>query len=429
MIFWQEFRILNGSFILQAKHKMIILPTFYDVGTSIKRHFRPLSWIMSFVFIQLITAFQTARAESFCQSENIKIDWQFESGAISECQFSDDGKVRLSIKPENLPINSSPWYAFSVSAKEPESVNITLLINNGKPRYLPKRSTDKKTWQPVTHQIEQDKLIFSINATKEKQYVAGQELLVSDYYQDWFSRYGVIEKNGVSKLGESTQGRAVYAMQRLALPESKEWLIILGRQHPPEVTGAMALLLFVDELLLNSPLNQQFLKRFNLLVIPLLNPDGVAAGNWRHNANGIDLNRDWVYFSQKETQLVKTKLDEITSNGGKIVFAIDFHSTWNDVFYTMPTDYGIRPAMFVEHWLNTLAEQVAAQKLDFEVIQKPGSSPGKGVFKQFIADTYGVHAITYEMGDNTDRLVIKQVAQLAASNLMSNMLELGKDQF
>ena len=40
-----------------------------------------------------------------------------------------------------------------------------------------------------------------------------------------------------------------------------------------------------------------------------MNPDGVDLGHWRHNAGGIDLNRDWSVYNQKE---IKTTVDFIS---------------------------------------------------------------------------------------------------------------------
>jgi len=56
------------------------------------------------------------------------------------------------------------------------------------------------------------------------------------------------------------------------------------------------------------------------------------------------------------------------------------------------------------------------------VIQKPGNNPGKGVFKQYFTDKYKAHAITYEMGDNTDRKFINTLAVSAANTLMTTLL-------
>jgi len=42
----------------------------------------------------------------------------------------------------------------------------------------------------------------------------------------------------------------------------------------------------------DSELAREFRRRFSIIMVPLLNPDGVVLGHWRHNVNGVDLNRD-----------------------------------------------------------------------------------------------------------------------------------------
>ena len=213
-------------------------------------------------------------------------------------------------------------------------------------------------------------------------------------------------------LGQSVQGRTINAM--LSKGNSYEYLLGLGRQHPPEITGALAYFPFSETLLANRPLRQ----RYNILFIPNINPDGVALGHWRHNVNGVDLNRDWKHFEQPETAAIKSYLDLIVKSGAKITYGVDFHSTHHDVFYTMPQGKGLKPDDTTVNWLARLAKA----EPNFTVLDKAGHNPGKGVFKQWLSDTYGVHAITYEMGDNTERNVIKQVAVSAANTLSETLL-------
>jgi hypothetical protein len=53
---------------------------------------------------------------------------------------------------------------------------------------------------------------------------------------------------------------------------------------------------------------RNFLNNYTLHIIPLLNPDGALAYT-RENANGIDLNRDAVNLSQKESRLLRSVFD------------------------------------------------------------------------------------------------------------------------
>src|SRR3546814_4989853 len=111
-----------------------------------------------------------------------------------------------------------------------------------------------------------------------------------------------------SVIGASERGRP---LQMLALgnPDAREGLLVRSRQHPPETTGTQALMGFVDELAADSPLARDFRERTLVIVLPLLNPDGVVEGNWRGNINGQDLNRDWGPFTQSETRAARDLLE------------------------------------------------------------------------------------------------------------------------
>lgn len=48
--------------------------------------------------------------------------------------------------------------------------------------------------------------------------------------------------------------------------------------------------LLTDE---DSKLAQRLRQHFVITIIPMLNPDGVAVGNYRCSLSGCDLNRTW----------------------------------------------------------------------------------------------------------------------------------------
>lgn len=359
-------------------------------------------------------ATQLLSSHDICQGHGITIDYRFDNARVNDCLINDS-RVTLTITPENEPINNSPWYAFRASSESPMQINVLIKYVGGNHRYSPKMSTDGKLWQPIKHKSTKNKLRFSLNTTPAPIFVAGQELVTNQAYHTWMGRHAASSNVRVTSLGKSTNGRDI-GMMEITQPTNKEWLVVLGRMHPPEVTGALALFPFVDNMLGGK--GAEFINRFNILVIPNVNPDGVAEGHWRHNAKGVDLNRDWKAFKQVESRLIRDKLNAIEADGGNIVFALDFHSTHKDIFYTMPSNYGLHPPHLVEQWLAQLADKIPT----FKVRQQPGNNPNKGVFKQYIADTFKVHAITYEMGDSTDRAVINKVAIKANDTLMKQLL-------
>ena len=352
-----------------------------------------------------------------CNNGKVKLTSDFAAGRMDECKRTGENEYLITLVPENTPINSSPWYAFKIQAEQNTEIIITMKVRGDKHRYPPKISRDGKSWQLQDYQLKGERLIMKVKASPQPVTISAQEIINNQYYVDWAEELTAQSVFTQSILGLSTQGRPIYKIESRD-ESTNEWVVILGRQHPPEVTGALALFPFVETLLSDSELSKYFLRKYNVLVIPNINPDGVHAGNWRSNANGMDLNRDWNDFSQIETQLINDYLQGLVAQGQKIKFAVDFHSTKNDIFYTMPVDYGVESSYFVRHWLGELDRQMP----NFNVVLRPGNNPDLGVSKQYFSDQFGVHAITYEMGDNTDRTKIKRIAFKSANILMINML-------
>ncbi len=371
--------------------------------------------VLLFIVSNLVTA--------ACEFETVSFKTDFDSARIDECKQLGKDKFLLTIKPENYPINNSPWYSFKVISLEQKTINVTIEYQQGKHRYKPKISINKKKWLPLRHRVSKGKLKFKLDVSNKPVWVSAQEIIDNRFYHRWLNKLSRKHHNKIYELGKSAEDRPIY--QLINQSDAKEWVIILGRMHPPEVTGAMALFIFSEKLLSDDATAKQFRDRFNILLIPNLNPDGVKHGHWRSNINGVDLNRDWRKFKQPETRLVREQLQKITSSGDKIVFAIDFHSTKKNIFYTMPTDYDLSPPLLAEDWLKSLNKALP----DFKVNIKPGGNPKSGVFKQYIADTFGVHAITYEMADNIKRHQIRPVANTAAQLFMEKLLETPKEDF
>jgi len=351
-----------------------------------------------------------------CEFEQVRFETNFSAARLNGCEQVSKHTYKLLIKPENHPINPSAWYAFKVTAKKAQQIQVSLHYENGKHRYQPKVSSDGKQWQLLAHEVKDESAYFKLSVNQSPLWVAGQEIINEAYYDSWLNKFESNKNLKRYKLGQSKQKRDIWALESRS--DSNDWLIIIGRQHPPEVTGAMALFPFVETLLADFSTANLFRDNVNLLIVPLMNPDGVENGHWRHNSSGVDLNRDWKGFEQPETILVRDKMKAIVAAGGKIEFALDFHSTWKNLFYTMPEDYGLEAPKFSTTWLKTIAKTLPG----FEVDMRPGSSPDKGVFKQYIADEYGVHSITYEVGDHADRNEIKTVAKTSALLLMKQML-------
>ncbi|WP_257265550.1 hypothetical protein [Endozoicomonas sp. ONNA2] len=106
--------------------------------------------------------------------------------------------------------------------------------------------------------------------------------------------------------------------------------------------------------------------------------------------------------------------DRITENS-QLAIAVDFHSMEYDLFYTMSDDYPLAPRNLVNDWLNAMDKKTATRH---HVSQLAMHNKGSGVFKQYIADTYRVQGVTYEVSDNACRPLIRQNAKDAAETFI-----------
>ncbi len=194
---------------------------------------------------------------------------------------------------------------------------------------------------------------------------------------------------------------------------------MIGRQHPPEVTGFKAQQAFIEALCNKSELAQQFRQDFLVLMVPLVNPDGVDLGHWRHNFGGIDLNRDWQYFNQHETQVVRDFFEKnLSVSGRKLLFEIDFHSTSEDLFYVFPPDKPSNRTGLTHAWLDRIEEKIPDYKANR--IPSEGNSP---VSTWWFHQTFNAEAVTYEVGDDTPRRKIRQIGGAAAEAMMELLVE------
>ena len=234
-------------------------------------------------------AIQPEAGVRFCENDSYQIEAKFEAGNFYSCSINRSGAATLIIRPENEPpINQSPWYAFRVNPKEPGAVSITLEYVNGYARYWPKVSLDGIKWQPmdearVTRSDDRNSMTLRLLLDENTVWVAGQPLITTTYYDEWMQDLSMHDAIETSVLGHSVQGRAIGVARTASKPEV---VFFIGRQHPPEVTGALAMKPFVDTVLGDSMLARQFRDRYMVVIIPLLNPDGVVLGHWRHNVNG-----------------------------------------------------------------------------------------------------------------------------------------------
>nr|WP_314751200.1 M14 family zinc carboxypeptidase [uncultured Capnocytophaga sp.] len=117
------------------------------------------------------------------------------------------------------------------------------------------------------------------------------ETVLKDY-EHWYISEGLSEK--------------LYPIPLYRIGEGKKCILLWSQMHGNESTTTRALLdlfkLFAEE---GYPFNN-----CQLYIIPMLNPDG-AIRYTRVNGNGVDLNRDAVALSQRESQFLRSVYNRV----------------------------------------------------------------------------------------------------------------------
>jgi hypothetical protein len=347
-------------------------------------------------------------------------DNQFDGARLNEVTQEATNLYRVKIEPENTPINSSPWYAFRIKSERDKNFTVHLTYGNGaNHRYYPKISRDRRSWVAV----DTSKVIRNVNGFElyvslemkagETLYLAGQEVINSSDVKAWAEGLAQHPNLSLSVAGQSKLGRDIYRMDlRTEGAKKRPTIVLLSRQHPPEVTGFLALQGFINGLLAHPRLNE-FLSEYQVLIYPLLNPDGVDLGHWRHTAAGIDSNRDWAQYNQPEAYTVANDIVRIANEyKSKVVLGMDFHSTYKDVYYTHLDE--VKPATalpgFKDAWLAGIEKGIGG---DFK-INEDAEVIGKPTTMSWFRTQFGAEGITYEIGDGTDREFVERKGRISA---------------
>ena len=218
----------------------------------------------------------------------------------------------------------------------------------------------------------------------------------------------------------SRQGRTIPAL-KVGNGDDKKMIVLLSRQHPPEVTGYLAMKAFVETLCAETKLAEAYREEYTTYVLPILNPDGVDNGHWRHNIGGVDLNRDWADFNQPEIAAVRDFLNKkVLDSGGKIYIGIDFHSTWEDIYYTQDTSLvGNMPGIIPQ-----IISLSAAEFSDYEPNVRSGLDTAAAVTSTaYLFQQFGAESFTYEIGDNTPRDFVRKKGEMTALKMMELLVQ------
>lgn len=349
---------------------------------------------------------------------------QFSGARLNGFKKINDSTVAVEVQAENVPINMSPYYAFRTWADTPGTFYYS--FHYPKPyfhRYIPKikRNGAWSVLDSLNMTVKDSIVTIKVEVEKSPITIAAQKVQSTADVRNWYTQLATAHQEvvKVKSAGKSTLGRDQPVLEiSNGSNKGKQLLVFLTRQHPPEVTGYFAFQEFVKTILESGELRDQFLEKYYIIAFPIMNPDGVDMGHWRHNAGGVDLNRDWSIYNQPETKNVANYVTKsMKKNKAALALGLDFHSTWYDVFYTNKTRENTSLPGFEIAWFEALEREIPGYKVN----EAPGNSKrptSKGWF------LYGHKAvgITYEIGDKTPQEHIEKIGKVSATQMMNILL-------
>lgn len=349
---------------------------------------------------------------------------EFDGARLNDFYKLNDTTVVAYMEPENLPINNSAYYAFDVWSDQDQPMYISFKYpEQFKHRYHPKIKRND-TWAILdSTQVFSNNTdyVIKLNLSSKKTTVAAQKVQSSSKVKEWYTGISNTFSAKVSqkKIGSSALGRDLVVLDiSNGDKKNKPIIVLLTRQHPPEVTGYFAFQEFVTTIL-QDEISDAFLKEYRVLAFPILNPDGVDLGHWRHNSNGVDTNRDWSLYHQPEIKQVVTYLTKQSKKSkAKIILGLDFHSTWYDVFYTNKQRETTSLPNFIGDWFSALEQNIEGYK-----VREASSNSTKPVSKGWFLYGLGETGVTYEIGDATPDDQIKVVGKVTAQQMMKILLK------
>jgi len=105
----------------------------------------------------------------------------------------------------------------------------------------------------------------------------------------------------VSTLGNSVKGRSIHAVK---WGNGKTKVMLWSQMHGDEATGTIALFDLFNFLQQDNDVVKLLHENCELLMIPMVNPDGAAVFT-RRNAQQIDINRDFIQTASPEAKILK----------------------------------------------------------------------------------------------------------------------------
>jgi len=279
----------------------------------------------------------------------VTVGTDFEGGSLGRIEKVSDVHFRLAVKGErdqdgrNRQAN---WYYFRVDHAGTKELTLDMVDLPGEYNYQPNRgavtkdtppviSYDQQTWQHVEtfeYDPAEPKLTLHILPKQSHFWIAhvppytGQNL---DRFRSFAAGHPAFHEEAI---GKTAGGRelVLWTISTGLFSRDKPTVWLMFRQHSWETGSSWAGEGAVRALLRDDSVGRRLRQAIIWKVFPLCDPDGVARGGVRFNANGYDLNRNWDVEDARKMPEIAAQREAVRAwlrDGHTIVLYFSLHNT------------------------------------------------------------------------------------------------------
>ncbi len=341
---------------------------------------------------------------------DVELRADFEGASLQSWSQSSPGTFSLRVRKDT---NSefARWYSFKVSGGSGEDLSFRI-INAGELSAAdafsfnrPAVSTDGgATWDRIPS-ASYDAGVFEFHFTPANDDVwiaLGPVYNVSRWETlvDEIQDHSMVDSLEV--IAQTLQGRPLHLI-KITDPSVHDSLkgAVWGvaRQHPAEVGGSWMVEGLIRWVLSEDPQAEALRRQAVFYLVPFMNPDGVALGNYRVNSVGANLNREWANQdpgTAPTVSAVASRIRDFVASGRRFEFFVDFHaysSLRKNFFFYSGLDRA-PPQAVLE--IETLMSRFQEVNGDFTRAGSGPSSDDTRLARGWVFESFGTQAVTFE---------------------------------
>lgn len=250
-------------------------------------------------------------------------------GSIHVVHLPDSRSAELTLRPDSAA-SLKQWFHWKARVERgvPAEYRILNAGEAGSPgcwdNYRALASYDLERWFRVPTTFDGRTLAIRHTPDRRIVYYAYFAAYPLERHRALIARAETSRRARVTRIGNSLEQRPIEVIEvgKVGGPRRKIWIIT--RQHPGETQGEWLIEGFLNRLLdERDALSDALLDKAVFYVVPNMNPDGCAHGNFRTNVAGRDLNREWGEPSIQASPEVMCVRNTLRDTG--VDLFLDFH--------------------------------------------------------------------------------------------------------